>query len=128
MIAPYIFQEHIGHLWSMVGTGLSIFKLYISTIPALSSIINLECFLLSKVSHCPSVQNKEMPVAEWPELQSYAQGSGKCMPLNSYVCMLTHLHVIFKQTSFHWKWTQKVFYFIFFISERQLKRKLLSRK
>lgn len=128
MIALYILQEHTGHLWSMLGTELSIFKLYIFTIPCMPCIINLE--MLNCSTAALSEEQRDACLWQWPEHGDLImhRDLGKWTPLNLHVCMLIHLHVIFKQTSFNWNWTKRglgvFFSYIFFIFERQLTKKI----
>lgn len=116
MIALYILQEHTGHLWSMLGTELSIFKLYIFTIPCMPCIINLE--MLNCSTAALSEEQRDACLWQWPEHGDLImhRDLGKWTPLNLHVCMLIHLHVIFKQTSFNWNWTKRglgVFFFLY---------------
>lgn len=130
MVALYILQEHTGHLWSMLGTGLSIFKLYISTIPSMPCIINLE---MLNCSTAPlSEEQRDACLWQWPEHGDLImhRDLGKWTSLNLHVYMLTHLHAIFKQTSFNWNWAKRGlgFFYIYFLYLKGSWQKKISKK
>lgn len=125
MTALYILQEHIGHLWSMLGTGLSIFKPYISTIPSMPCLINLQ---MLNCSTAPlSEEQRDACLWQWPEHGDLIMHRDlrKWTSLNLHVCMLTHLHAIFNRLlliGIGQKGVWVFFYYIF-IFERQLTKK-----
>lgn len=116
MTALCIFQEHVSHLWPMLGTGLSIFKLHIFIIPAMPCTINLEMLNTIKLPHHPSqCRTKRKAVVQWSELVSCSRDLRSKLYW-TYMCACSY-NCMPLLSSFTWNWTKMKYTFTF---ERQL--------